>query len=245
MVNIKLILSYDGTNYCGFQIQKNGPTIQGILEQALAKRTGESIRIIGGSRTDSGVHARGQVVNFHTKSTIPPAAFAPALNSLLPPDIVIRHSRRVPEEFHARYSAKGKVYHYLINTRQRPLPFERHHSWQLGGPLDLRAMEMAARFLEGRHDFRGFQAVGSPVKSTIRTIKKVFIRARGPLVILSFHGDGFLYRQVRNMVGTLVAIGQGRMSPGVIPEIIAGQDRSAAGPTAPPQGLFLGRIFYP
>ena len=245
MRNIKLVLAYDGTPYRGFQVQRHGPTIQEVLEQALRELTGEKIRVTPAGRTDAGVHALGQVVNFRTKSSIPPERFAPALSRYLPKDIVIKLSREVPEDFHARYDAIGKVYTYTIYQGPHPSPFLRNYTYFAPRPLDWEGIARGAALLQGRHDFKSFQAAGSAVTNTVRTLSRVELARRGSCFTLTFIGDGFLYHQVRNMVGTLLEVGAGRLEPDDISRILEAGRRECAGPTAPPAGLVLSRVLYP
>ncbi len=245
MRNIKLIMAYDGSSYYGFQVQKQGPTIQEVLEKALRELTGERIRVTPAGRTDAGVHALGQVVNFRTESSIPPERFAPALNTCLPRDIRIKLSREVPDDFHARYDAIGKVYTYRIYQGPYPSPFLRNYAHFVPKPLDWGKILEAAAILQGRYDFKSFQAAGSKVKDTVRTLNRVELARRGPLYQLTFVGDGFLYHQVRNMVGTLLEVGAGRLQPDDVEGILKARRRECAGPTAPAAGLFLSRVLYP
>lgn len=245
MRNICLVVAYEGTAYRGFQIQKGGRTIQGELEKALGGIFGHAPRVMAAGRTDAGVHALGQVVNFRAEGSIPTDRIPRALNGLLPPDIVVRGAAEVPPSFHARYDATGKTYRYLIYTGGIPSPFWRRYSLMAGRSLDLAAMQQAAAFLVGTHDFRSFQASGSSVKRTVRTVSDISIREVPPLVIFEARADGFLYKMVRNIVGTCLEIGLGAMKPEDIREVLVRADRDAAGPTAPPEGLFLVRVDYP
>lgn len=245
MRNIKLTLAYEGTAYAGFQRQKNALTIQAVLEDRLAAVTGERPRIIGAGRTDAGVHALGQVVNFHTASRIETHRFVPALNSLLPKDIAILAAEEVPMEFHARRDARRKTYTYRIwRPAVRPV-FERNRAYHFPRPLDLPAMEAAARLLLGRHDFAVFCSAGSTkVKTTVRTIFAAGWEEEGPLLSFTVTADGFLYRMVRNIVGTLLQVGLGKHPPEWIGELLVLGRRPAAGPSAPACGLFLVAVEY-
>ena len=245
MRNIKLIMAYDGSSYHGFQVQRHGPTIQEVLERALRDLTGEKIRVTPAGRTDAGVHALGQLVKIRTGSSMPPARYAPALNTYLPRDIVIKLSREVPEDFHARFDAIGKVYTYVVHQGPHQSPFLSHHAHFVQRPLDWDKIAEAAALLQGRHDFKSFQAAGSTVTNTVRTLSRVELARRGPFYLLTFVGDGFLYHQVRNMVGTLLEVGAGRLQPDDIMGILKAGRRECAGPTAPAAGLFLSRVLYP
>ncbi|GAW30902.1 tRNA pseudouridine(38-40) synthase TruA [Carboxydocella sp. JDF658] len=247
MRNLKLVLEYDGTNYHGFQSQATAglPTIQGELERVLQRWTGEAITVIGASRTDAGVHARGQVVNFHTSWPIPVDKVPLALNSGgLPPDIVIKQAEEVEPAFHAQFWAKNKTYCYTIYNSRIPSAFWHRYSWYVPVLLDSQAMAEAARFLLGTHDFAAFRAAGATSKTTIRTINQVAVAQDGPLLTITINGNGFLYNMVRIIAGTLVEIGKGKLNPEVITQIIASRDRNQAGPTAPPQGLCLLEVNY-
>ncbi|MGQ9779038.1 MAG: tRNA pseudouridine(38-40) synthase TruA [Bacillota bacterium] len=245
MRNIKLTLAYEGTGYLGFQRQKRGPTIQGTLEDCLARLTGERPRVIGAGRTDAGVHALGQVANFRTASRIETHRFVPALNSLLPKDIAVLAAEEVPPEFHARRDAKRKTYTYrLWRPMVRPV-FERDRAYHFPRPLDLAAMEAATRLLVGRHDFAVFCSAGSTkVKTTVRTVFAAGWKEEGPLLSFTVTADGFLYRMVRNMVGTLLQVGLGKHPPEWVEELLALGRRPAAGPAVPACGLFLVRVEY-
>ncbi len=244
MRNIKLTIEYDGTAYHGWQSQQNAVTVQDVVTNAIMKLTGEKVSITGASRTDAGVHALGQVCNFFTASPIPADKFAYALNTLLPKDIVIRGSEQVPSDFHARFSAKGKMYRYVFYNSPFPSALERNRAYHIYYPLDESAMTSAAAHLVGTHDFEAFSAAGSSVKSTVRTITKASVIRRGDLVELTVAGDGFLYNMVRIIAGTLVEVGFGKKMPGDVPDIIKSLDRRLAGRTAPAQGLYLVEIYY-
>ncbi|NTV89321.1 MAG: tRNA pseudouridine(38-40) synthase TruA, partial [Clostridiales bacterium] len=238
MRNIRLTVEYDGTNYHGWQSQINAITVQDKLEEAISGLTGETISVTGSSRTDYGVHALGQVVNFFTGSAIPADKFSYALNSRLPYDIVIKSSEEVPLQFHSRYSATGKKYIYKIYNSTFPSALLRNRAFHVSRPLDVMKMKAAAEHLLGRHDFSTFMSTGSSVKTTVRTISKVSLELEDGLIILGIEGDGFLYNMVRIIAGTLVEIGFGKINAEDMPGIIAGLDRKKAGRTAPPQGLY-------
>jgi len=245
--NIKLTLAYDGTNYSGFQKQSGSglPTVQDRLEEALAALAHTDIRVIGAGRTDAGVHARGQVVSFHTGDwTIPTGRIVPALNSVLPPDIAALAACEVPADFHARYSARAKTYTYTIYNSPLRSPFHRLYTYHLPHPLDERRMSEAARLLVGEHDFSSFQAAGRPVQSAVRTLFACDVVRDGHIVRLTVSGSGFLYKMVRVIAGTLIEVGRGRLRPEDVAAILAARDRSLAGPTAPPHGLCLESVEY-
>lgn len=243
--NIRLLIEYDGSDFLGFQIQPRGRTVQGVLQAALERLTGERAKVIGAGRTDSGVHALGQVVNFHSGSSIPPDRYAPALNGLLPADLRVRESGEAPPEFHARYSARSKTYRYLVYRRREGAVLQRKYALLLDSRLDLEAMREAARCLTGRHSFKSFCASHSGVRNYVRTVQEFLVEEQGDWLRFEVTADGFLYRMVRNMVGTLLEVGTGRRKPQEIDEIILSQDRARAGFTAPAQGLYLVRIEYP
>lgn len=246
MRNIKLIIEYDGTNYCGWQTQENGPSIQESVENALTKLTGEAIRINGSGRTDAGVHARGQVANFLTSSTIPGNKFSYALNNLLPEDIVIKASSEVEPDFHARFSAVGKKYSYHIINSKFPSALYRNYAYHINycERLDIGRLEEAAKAFVGTYDFAGFMAAGSKVKDTVRTIYELSVETEGEMLRLSYKGSGFLYNMVRIITGTLLYAGIGKIDPGSMEEIVLSKDRSRAGITVPPCGLYLEEVYY-
>ncbi|MDD2421666.1 MAG: tRNA pseudouridine(38-40) synthase TruA [Heliobacteriaceae bacterium] len=244
---IKLIVAYDGTNYHGFQTQGNPylPTIQDELAKAVRQLTGETVKITGAGRTDAGVHARGQVVDFLTVSRIPDERFSLAMNALLPRDIAVTAAKTVDPDFNARFAAAGKHYRYTILNQRVPSPFHRRYSFQVYPPLRVAAMQEAAQHLIGTLNFRAFCGAGSTARTFVRTIWscRVTLGEENQLV-LDVTGDGFLLHMVRIIAGTLVAVGKGKFSPGDIPRIIASRDRTKAGMTAPPQGLCLMKVWY-
>ncbi len=247
MRNIKLTLAYDGTNYYGFQEQRGTGlvTIQEVLEQRLGQMAGRRVQVIGAGRTDSGVHARGQVVNFDAAGwPIPVERMPLAINGMLPRDIVVTDAREVGEDFHARKSARAKTYCYSIWNNRIPSPFDRLYSSFLPAPLDDAAMSTACAFLMGKHDFKCFQAAGATVKTTVRTLYRVEVIRKGSLVQFVFNGDGFLYNMVRIMTGTLLQVGMGKNDPEAIKTIVTSKQRILAGPTMPPQGLCLEFVEY-
>jgi tRNA pseudouridine38-40 synthase len=240
----KLVLEYDGFGYCGWQIQPGAPTIQGVLEEALARLLGERIRVHGAGRTDAKVHALGQVASFRCAASLSPQALQRGLNSLLPRDVVVHQALVVVDDFHARFSALGKVYAYRILNRPTRAPLRLRYVWHLPHPLDVPAMAAAAAPLVGRHDFASFQATGSDVHTTERTVTALTVVREGDEVVVTCAANGFLRHMVRNFVGTLVEVGRGRLASGDIPQIVAGRDRRLAGVTAPAQGLVLVRVLY-
>jgi tRNA pseudouridine38-40 synthase len=241
-----MTIAYEGTNYAGFQRQQNGLlTIQGVLEEAIAKFSGETTRVVGAGRTDAGVHARGQVINFLTKNQLPLDQIQRAVNHFLPVDILIKSIAEVDLDFHARRSAQSKTYSYRIyNSKLRPL-FERNFVYHYHYHLDPKSMESALTLLLGKHDFRSFQAAGSTVKTSIRTIRYCEIISTPPEIKILINADGFLYHMVRNIAGTLLLVGSNRITFEEFDRIFKSADRTAAGPTAPAQGLCLEEVIYP
>lgn len=244
MKRIKLTIAYDGTNYCGWQIQPNGITIEEILNKALSKMTGEEVFVIGASRTDSGVHAMGNVAVFDTETTIPAEKIAVALNQRLPDDIVITKSEEVALDFHPRYCECSKTYEYhIINTRI-PIPTKRLTNYFVSYVLDIDKMRQAASYLVGEHDFVSFCNVRTDVENTVRTITALDIITNGNEITIRIIGNGFLYNMVRIIVGTLIRVGRGFYEPEKVKEILEAKDRKAAGVTAPAHGLVLVEIKY-
>lgn len=244
MKRIKLEIAYDGTNYCGWQLQPGLPTIEFMINKALSDLLREEITVIGASRTDSGVHARGNVAVFDTNSRIPAEKICFALNQRLPEDIKVQSSMEVASDFHPRKVNCRKTYEYRILNRKIALPMERLYSYFVYYPLDISAMQKAAEFLVGTHDFKSFCSVKTQVKDTIRTIYDLKVDKENEIVRISVTGNGFLYNMVRIIAGTLIEVGRGGLAPERIPEILQGCDRSLAGPTAPPEGLTLINIDY-
>lgn len=242
-----MILQYDGTNYNGWQIQTGqakSRTIQGTIQEALYKLTGEKIKVTAAGRTDAGVHARGQVINFKTESTIPVSRFPKALNSCLPPDIVAVAAEQVDEQFHARYSAKRKLYRYTIDVSPYPDVFRRRYAYHVPYSLKLSRMEEAASYIEGNHDFRSFCAAGSSAKNFVRTVEMCRVSKRDNIIEIDVMANGFLYHMARIIVGTLLEVGKGKIKPEDVKRIIAAKNRDAAGPTAPSHGLCLEKVEY-
>jgi tRNA pseudouridine38-40 synthase len=244
MRNIRLTIEYDGTGYHGWQFQPNLETIQGTIEAKLVQIIGESVRLAASGRTDTGVHALGQVANFKTHSCLNVQSFLRALNSLLPEDIRIKNVEEVDETFHARFSAKGKIYEYRIFNGKLPSPFHRHYSWFVPGDLDLTSMRKSAMKLIGRHDFSSFCSAGSDHSSPIREIYTINVEMRGELIIVEVEANAFLRQMVRNIVGTLVEVGRGKLTPSQFGGILEARDRRRAGLAAPARGLFLVRVNY-
>ncbi len=246
MVNIKLVISYDGTCYGGFQVQENANTIQGELERGLARIYKQSVRITGAGRTDAGVHARGQVANYRAPFEIPVENIPSALNSTLPRDIVVVGATPAPPEFHARHQARRKLYSYTIDRARYPQIMLRLYSAHYPDLLDYGKMIQGARLLEGRHDFAAFQASGGTVRDTVRILYRVSLRdlIQHNLLRLEFEGDGFLYRMVRLLTGSLLRIGLGKLAPEDLAAALEGGFPAGAGPTAPAHGLCLEQIWY-
>jgi tRNA pseudouridine38-40 synthase len=276
MRNVRLTLSYDGSEFVGWQIQPNGRSVQQVLEAAIHGLTGESVRVLAAGRTDSGVHALGQVANFRTASAIPPDQIRRGLQSFLPDDVVIRAAADVPPEFHATYSARSKRYRYVILNSPIAQPMLRRYVWRTHRPLDIVRMQAAAGDLLGTHDFRCFESQWPNKATSVRTVLEAHLGhcpvwpvwgdaammdamtdpmadetppggsndSAGPFLWFDIAADGFLYNMVRAIVGTLVEIGRGRWEPDRLRQIIAAGERSQAGATAPPQGLYLVRVDY-
>ena len=244
MKRIKLTIAYDGTNYCGWQVQPNGITVEEVVNKALKKLTGEDIQVIGASRTDSGVHALGNVAVFDTHTTIPPERISYALNQRLPEDIVIVKSEEVAEDFHPRYCDCSKTYEYHILNMRITIPTKRLTNYFVSYDLDVEKMRKAAGYLIGEHDFVSFCNVRTDVEDTVRTVTELEILKDGEEITIRISGNGFLYNMVRIIVGTLIRVGRGFYEPEKVKEILEAKDRKAAGVTAPPHGLILAEIRY-
>ncbi len=247
MRNLKVTMEYDGAGYHGFQNQNNPdlPTVQSVVEKVLTELSGERTTIAGSSRTDAGVHARGQVFNFRTNWGIPVEKLPLATNGGgLPPDIVILSAEEVPMDFHAQFGAKAKTYSYTIYNARIPAAFHHRYSYYVPQRLNVEAMAEALQGVVGTHDYSAFKAVGSSVRSSVRTIFDCQLEQNGPLIVLKLRGNGFLYNMIRIIVGTVLDVGKRKIGPQDIPRIIASGDRSKAGKTAPPQGLCLEHIEY-
>ncbi|MEA5002548.1 MAG: tRNA pseudouridine(38-40) synthase TruA [Christensenella sp.] len=243
-LRVALVIEYDGTNYCGWQVQKNGVSIQQKIEEALQKALGRRTAIHGSGRTDAGVHALGQVAHFEAQTDIPADKFFYVLNDLLPQDIRIIRSYEVADDFHARFCAKGKHYRYVIHNARAKGAVNRLYSMFVPVPLDMGRMEEAAKHIEGTHDFSAFCAAGTDIKGTVRTVDEVRLGRDGDYIIVDVVGSGFLYNRVRIIAGTLIAVGKGKMEPAEVKEAIDKKDRTLAGATAQAQGLFLVEVFY-
>lgn len=244
MRNIKLTLEYEGTNYLGWQRQPQGMTVQQAVEEAIEKITGVRAPVTGASRTDAGVHARGQSANFRTESSLTPERLRGALNALLPRDIVVLESREVPPEFDSRFSARSKTYHYTLWTSNVRPAIRRNFCWHVRWATDVEAMREAAAALIGRKDFIAFQAANAAAETTVRCVKRAEWVQNGHELTFVIEADAFLYNMVRIIVGTLTEVGRGKISPQEFRTIIETRDRTQAGRTAPPYGLCLLEVYY-
>lgn len=246
MTNIRLDITYDGTDYSGFQIQENAPTIQGEIERALAIIYKQPVRLAGAGRTDAGVHARGQVAAYSAPFEVFIDRLPAAINSSLPAGIVVTGASPVPPGFHPRFDAVRKIYSYTIDRDPYPRVMLRRYSLHHPGPLNLHLMRHAAISIQGKHDFKVFQASGGTDGDTVRTLFRVELRedAGERLLRLTFEGDGFLYRMVRLITGSLLRVGRAQLDPGDLLLALQGEKPDVAGPTAPPQGLCLEKVIY-
>ena len=273
MRNIRLTLAYDGTNYVGWQIQPNGPSVQAAVEQAVYKLTGEHVNVLAAGRTDSGVHALGQVANFLTRCAIPCSKIRSGLQHFLPGDIVVREAVEAADDFHATYSARQKRYRYIIHNSRVPDPFLQRYAWRFGPKLNAAAMHEAAQYLLGTHDFRCFESQFPNKATSVRTVRRAVVFRQGKwslwneaedpcnqsravppdrprhdldreFIVFEIAADGFLYNMVRAIVGTLVKVGRGTWKPEIVKQIIHSGDRAAAGQTAPARGLYLVDVEY-
>lgn len=247
MQNYLLTLAYDGTNYCGFQVQPNGRSVAQTFQDGLEAVLHNRPDIKGCSRTDAGVHALGFALNFHAETRIPPEKLPLAINQHLPPDIRVLCARVVPEEFHARYAAHTKTYLYRIHNHPIDSPFDEKYYTRVPRRLDVDAMQRAAEQFVGKHDFLALCAAGSSAAAhgdTVRTITDCHVTRKGDEVDIEVTADGYLYNMVRILAGTLCEVGAGRMQPDAIPGILASRDRSQVGPTLPAKGLFLEKVDY-
>ena len=243
---LKLTLQYDGTDYVGWQRQAEGTSIQGLLEEALKPIEGAAVTVHGAGRTDAGVHALGQVASVRLTAGLDPTTLARALNAVLPLDLRVVRVEDVPDDFHARFSATGKVYQYRIVNGPFASPFVRRYVWHVIPKIDLAAVREASSFLVGTHAFAAFQGTGTSVPSTERTVHRIdWTEQAGGLMLMEIEGDGFLRHMVRNIAGTLVEIGLGRWPASGMQDILESRDRARAGTTAPSQGLFLMEVKYP
>jgi len=244
MRNIQLIIEYDGTNYCGWQIQKKGVGVQEKIGASIEQITQRSAKVIGSGRTDAGVHALGQSANFITESTIPISRIPMALNSNLPRDIRIIQAKERSIEFHSRYHAIGKIYQYKILNNQYGSALDRNKVFHVSHTLNVIEMKRAAAVFLGTHDFTAFSSANSSIKNKIRTIMKSHIEVHGDQILYTVQGSGFLYNMVRIIVGTLIGVGMGKIDPESIPDIIQSKNRINAGPTAAAHGLYLQEVLY-
>lgn len=244
MKRVKLTIAYDGTNYCGWQIQPNGITVEEVVNRELSRLLKEEIHVIGASRTDSGVHALGNVAVFDTEARIPAEKVSFALNRSLPEDIVIQKSEEVPQDFHPRFCDSTKTYEYRIWNATFVQPVNRLYTYHVHDTLDVEAMQRAAQFIVGEHDFASFCSVGAQVQSTVRTVYSVDVIKENELITIRVTGAGFLYNMVRIIAGTLLQVGLGAKPAEWVREVLEAKDRSQAGPTAPAQGLTLMKIEY-
>ena len=272
MRNIRLTLAYDGTDYVGWQVQPNGPSVQAAVERAVEQLTGETVRLLAAGRTDSGVHALGQIANFATESTIPCEKFRLGLQNFLPDDIVVRDVAEVDPDFHATYSAKRKRYRYVIHNSRVQDPFLRRYAYHYHGQLDSAAMHAAAQVLLGTHDFRCFESQFPNNATSVRTVTEATVdrcgmwplwnrsavspnpwdfgnprdltTTDGEFIWFDIVADGFLYNMVRAIAGTLLKVGRGQWTAGDVGRILENQDRSQAGETAPAHGLYLVYVEY-
>ncbi len=245
MRNIKLVIEYDGKNFPGWQSQPGKESIQTEIEKAILEVTGEEADVTAAGRTDAGVHALGQVANFHTNTTIETRKIPHALNSKLPNSIVIKSAEEVEERFHARYNCKGKTYRYVIYPSEFPSAINRYREFHVPYPVDIGKMKKALSKFQGTHDFKGFKSSGgSPKKTTVRTISKCELKEENGRIIIELTGDGFLYNMVRIICGTVLDVGLGKIPLEEIDEIILSGDRKRAGKTLPPHGLYLVKVYY-
>ncbi len=242
--NLKLVVEYDGTRYFGWQVQKSKPSIQGELERAVQEVSGHASPVVGAGRTDAGVHAEGQVANFHTLSPIPARKWPEALNAHLPEDIAVLSAEDVGLDFHAQYAATSKLYRYRIVNRGVRSALERLRSHLVRPPLDLELLRSASKALTGTHDYRSFGSEMSKKEHTVRTIFSFEVRRQGDLVDFLVHGDGFLYNQVRSMVGTLIPVGLGSRPAAWVKEVLEAKDRTRAGVNVPAKGLTMVEVRF-
>lgn len=244
MPTFKLTLEYDGSEFAGWQRQADQPTVQGMIEHAILKMTQLPTPVIGAGRTDAGVHALGQVASFRSEKPLRPDEWYRGLNALLPDSICVRAVEAVPDDFHARYSAKGKLYEYRILNREGRTALDRARMWHLSRPLARDAMREAGTRLVGKHDCSSFKGQQSDTENPVCDIRSLAIHSADDVIRLEVYADRFLKQMVRAMVGTLVEVGLGKRPPSSMSDILAARDRSAAGKTAPPHGLYLVRVDY-
>ncbi len=244
MRTVLLTLEYDGTDYVGWQVQPNGPSVQAALERALSTLVKEPVKVTGAGRTDAGVHARGQAASVRTDKGLPLKAFVAGVNALLPKDIAVLSAEEREEGFDARRSARGKIYRYRISNRPGRSPLERRFAWEVFQPLSAEAMARAGAALVGRHDFSAFRASDCEASTTVREVRRLEVRRSGERVEVEIEATAFLKHMVRNIVGTLVEVGLGRREEASVAAVLAGRDRVQAGATAPAHGLCLEKVFY-
>ncbi|MCS0656274.1 tRNA pseudouridine(38-40) synthase TruA [Cytobacillus firmus] len=245
MQRFKCIVTYDGTLFAGYQVQPGKRTVQGELERALKKiHKGKDIRVTASGRTDAGVHARGQVIHFDSPLNIPIEKWEIALNSLLPDDVAIIGTETVSDDFHVRFDAKRKEYRYFVHRSSRRDPFKRQYAYQYPYPINKDAIRQAAAGLIGTHDFTSFCSAKTEVEDKVRELQEIDVLEEGNMIIFRFRGTGFLYNMVRILTGTLLEVGSGERDPESMPAVLKEKNRSAAGKTAPPQGLYLWEVFY-
>lgn len=244
MRNIRLTIEYDGKDFNGWQKQPNKLNIQGEIERAIYDITGQKSELIASGRTDAGVHALAQVANFKTDSKIPTSKIPIALNTKLKRSIRIINAEEVDERFHSRYNCKKKTYRYIINNSPNGTAIYRNLEYNFSGSLDIQKMQKAVKYFEGEHDFKAFKASGTSSKSSIRKIFLGEVYKENNRVIIEITGNGFLYNMVRIISGTLLEVGTGKINPESIPEIIKSKDRTKAGKTLPPNGLYLAKVEY-
>jgi tRNA pseudouridine38-40 synthase len=244
MRNILLTIEYDGTNYHGWQRQKNAVSVQQLIEESIQRVTGDRVKLIGSGRTDTGVHALGQRANFKSQTQIPAERIPQAINSCLPDDIRIIQAIDVKQDFHARYDAVAKKYRYRIYNNPVPSAIYRNHSCFVPEKLNVDMMIQACEYMTGEKDFSSFCSSGSVVRSKIRNVKLLELTRQGKMIDIIIQADGFLYKMVRSIAGTLVEVGKGNIPPCHIEAILDKKDRRYAGPTLPPQGLFLEEVLY-
>ncbi|MCM1027723.1 MAG: tRNA pseudouridine(38-40) synthase TruA [Roseburia sp.] len=244
MKRVRLTVAYDGTNYHGWQLQKNGITVESELNRCLSELLGEPIEVIGASRTDAGVHALGNIAVFDTENRMPADRISYALNRRLPEDIRIQKSEEVAPDWHPRRCLSRKTYEYRIYRGEFPMPVKRFYSCFVYQPLDLEKMRRAAAWLTGEHDFKSFCQAGSQAESTVRTLYEIALEEQGTDLVIRVCGNGFLYNMVRILTGTLLEVGKGKRDPDSMKELLEARDRSAAGPTAPACGLTLVRYDF-
>ncbi len=248
MFRVRLLISYDGTNFCGWQRQTNAEniSIQSVLEEKLSKIFNKKISVVASGRTDAGVHALGQICHFQCPRDPRSFPLLRALQSMTPYDIVIHKGWIAPQDFHSIFSAEEKTYRYYVLNRARPSAFFHRYSWWKDKPISIDWLNRASQFLVGEHDYKSFQTKGTPVKTTVRTVRDAtWTHGKNGLLVFTIRGNGFLKQMVRNIVGTIVDTERLDRDPAVIREVMEKLDRKAAGPTAPPQGLFLVKVRYP